>query len=114
MESRHRPSSPAAAPHGAAVEPPPPTVTAGRAAQWWARFGSPPRRPLLMGFIGSVLLVIGGLGGGWVLLGREVIARRVGGRVVLSTAAVWLLPMLVSPPLFTRDAYSYLAQGALP
>lgn len=129
-------------------------MTAGRAAQWWARLGSPPRRPLLMGFIGSVLLVIGGLGGGgvlvhdpllsdtpldfwryghgrdlavtlvyvglvlvvwaWVLLGREVIARRVGGRVVLSTAAVWLLPMLVSPPLFTRDAYSYLAQGALP
>ncbi len=50
----------------------------------------------------------------WVRLGREVLAHRVCGRAVLSTAAVWLLPVLVAPPLFTRDIFSYLAQGALP
>jgi alpha-1,6-mannosyltransferase len=50
----------------------------------------------------------------WVRLGREVLAERVGGRAVLSTAAVWLVPMLLGPPLFTRDVFSYLAQGALP
>ncbi|WP_246394086.1 polyprenol phosphomannose-dependent alpha 1,6 mannosyltransferase MptB [Pseudonocardia pini] len=50
----------------------------------------------------------------WVKLGREVLARRVGGRAVLATSFVWMLPILVAPPLFTRDMYSYLAQGALP
>jgi len=50
----------------------------------------------------------------WVKLGRDVLARRVGGRAVLVTALVWMLPVLVAPPLFTRDMYSYLAQGALP
>jgi alpha-1,6-mannosyltransferase len=50
----------------------------------------------------------------WVRLGREVLAHRVGGRAVLSTAGAWLAPMLVTPPLFTRDVFSYLAQGALP
>ena len=50
----------------------------------------------------------------WVRLGRDVLARRVGGRAVLTTSGVWVLPMLVTPPLFTRDPYSYLAQGALP
>ena len=50
----------------------------------------------------------------WVRLGREVLARRVGGRGVLTTAAVWIAPTLVGPPLFTRDPFSYLAQGALP
>jgi alpha-1,6-mannosyltransferase len=107
-----------------------------------------------MGFAASVLLLVGGTGGGgtlihdpiltnsalgfwryghgkelatalmylgvvlmawaWVRLGREVLARRIGGRAVLSTALLWILPMLVAPPLFTRDVYSYLAQGALP
>jgi hypothetical protein len=50
----------------------------------------------------------------WVRLGRDVLAHRVGGRAVLTTAAVWIAPMLVSPPLFTRDVFSYLAQGGLP
>ncbi|WP_246632516.1 polyprenol phosphomannose-dependent alpha 1,6 mannosyltransferase MptB [Pseudonocardia nigra] len=50
----------------------------------------------------------------WVRLGRDVLAHRVGGRAVLTTAAVWTAPMLVTPPLFTRDVFSYLAQGGLP
>jgi alpha-1,6-mannosyltransferase len=50
----------------------------------------------------------------WVRLGRDVMARRVGGRAVLTTAMVWTVPMLASPPLFTRDIFSYLAQGGLP
>src|SRR4051794_4246274 len=39
----------------------------------------------------------------WVRLGREVLPPRVGGRGVLSTAGAWLAPMLLGPPLFTRD-----------
>jgi alpha-1,6-mannosyltransferase len=119
-----------------------------------ARFGNPPRRPLLMGLLASVLLLVGGFGAGgvlvrdpimtnspigfwryghghdlattlmyagvglmawaWIVLGREVLADRVGGRGVLTTAAVWTAPLLLAPPLFTRDIFSYLAQGALP
>ncbi|MFB9741269.1 polyprenol phosphomannose-dependent alpha 1,6 mannosyltransferase MptB [Pseudonocardia sulfidoxydans] len=60
-------------------------------------------------YIGVVLLAWA-----WIRLGRDVLAGRVGGRAVLSTAVVWLIPMLVTPPLFTRDVFSYLAQGALP
>lgn len=50
----------------------------------------------------------------WVRLGRDVLAGAVKGRAVLACGAAWLVPMLVAPPLFTRDAYVYLAQGALP
>ena len=50
----------------------------------------------------------------WIELGRKVIAGEVRGRAVLTTAAVWLVPVLFCPPLFTRDIFSYLAQGALP
>jgi alpha-1,6-mannosyltransferase len=60
-------------------------------------------------YLGVVLMAYA-----WVRLGREVLAERVGGRCVLATAAVWTAPMLVGPPLFTRDVFSYLAQGALP
>jgi alpha-1,6-mannosyltransferase len=50
----------------------------------------------------------------WIRLGRDVLAHRARGRAVLTTAAVWTAPLLMSPPLFTRDVFSYLAQGALP
>jgi alpha-1,6-mannosyltransferase len=50
----------------------------------------------------------------WIRLGREVLAHRVRARAVLATALVWIAPTLLSPPLFTRDVFSYLAQGALP
>ena len=32
---------------------------------------------------------------------------------MVTCAGAWLVPMLLSPPLFTRDVYAYLAQGAL-
>jgi alpha-1,6-mannosyltransferase len=119
-----------------------------------ARFGNPPRRPLLMGLLAALMLLVGGFGAGgvlvrdpimtnsaigfwryghghdlaaalmyggvalmlwaWIMLGRDVLAHRVGGRAVLSCAAVWTAPLLFAPPLFTRDIFSYLAQGALP
>src|SRR5215470_8675816 len=49
----------------------------------------------------------------WVRLGRGVLAGLVSSRCVLAAAAAWITPLLIAPPLFTRDAYSYLAQGAL-
>ncbi|MEO7195141.1 MAG: polyprenol phosphomannose-dependent alpha 1,6 mannosyltransferase MptB [Pseudonocardiaceae bacterium] len=49
----------------------------------------------------------------WIRLGRDVLAGRVAGRAVAACAGTWLVPMLFAPPLFTRDVYSYLAQGAV-
>lgn len=34
-------------------------------------------------------------------------------RVVRSCTAVWVLPLLIAPPLFSRDGWSYAAQGVL-
>ncbi|TDP91158.1 polyprenol phosphomannose-dependent alpha 1,6 mannosyltransferase MptB [Labedaea rhizosphaerae] len=48
----------------------------------------------------------------WVRLGRHVLAGRVAARPVLLAAVCWAIPMLFSPPVFTRDVFSYLAQGA--
>ncbi|WP_235883413.1 polyprenol phosphomannose-dependent alpha 1,6 mannosyltransferase MptB [Saccharopolyspora elongata] len=59
-------------------------------------------------YVGFALLVWA-----WVRLGRGVIANLVTSRGVLWATAAWLGPMLVAPPLFTRDVYSYLGQGLL-
>ena len=32
---------------------------------------------------------------------------------MIATTGFWLAPLLLSVPLFSRDTYSYLAQGAL-
>jgi alpha-1,6-mannosyltransferase len=50
----------------------------------------------------------------WVKLGRHVLAGRVGSRAVVFAAVSWTLPLLFSPPVFTRDVFSYLGQGTLP
>ncbi|MFC7344084.1 polyprenol phosphomannose-dependent alpha 1,6 mannosyltransferase MptB [Saccharopolyspora griseoalba] len=49
----------------------------------------------------------------WVRLGRGVLAHLVESRGVLHAMAAWIAPMIVAPPLFTRDVYSYLGQGLL-
>jgi alpha-1,6-mannosyltransferase len=49
----------------------------------------------------------------WVRLGREALAGSATRGQVTIAGAVWAAPILLSPPLFTRDVYSYLAQGAL-
>ncbi|MFI0771078.1 polyprenol phosphomannose-dependent alpha 1,6 mannosyltransferase MptB [Streptomyces sp. NPDC021218] len=64
---------------------------------------------LISTYFGLVLLVAA-----WWLLGREVRGPRPPGpRSLLLTLAVWAAPLLPGPPLFSRDVYSYLAQGAM-
>jgi hypothetical protein len=62
-----------------------------------------------LGFwIATLLFVVG-----WLLIGR--IAKR-GGFALASSLGVlgaWSLPLLLGPPLFSRDPYSYVAQGLL-
>ncbi|MFI9009016.1 polyprenol phosphomannose-dependent alpha 1,6 mannosyltransferase MptB [Actinosynnema sp. NPDC053489] len=59
-------------------------------------------------FAGVALLVCS-----WVRLGRLVRAGELGGRGVLLASAAWTAPLLIGPPLYSRDVYSYLAQGAV-
>lgn len=112
-------------------------------------------RPALLGFLGAVLITLGGLGAGstrqhdpllesmhlswlrfghglvvssvllwggvvvmmlaWLWLGRRVIRRdsSISEWSMIATTGFWLAPLLLSVPLFSRDTYSYLAQGAL-
>ncbi|MET8563695.1 polyprenol phosphomannose-dependent alpha 1,6 mannosyltransferase MptB [Streptomyces flaveolus] len=60
-------------------------------------------------YFGVVLLVAA-----WVLLGRLVRGPEPPTpRALLLVLAVWAAPLLLAPPLFSRDVYSYLAQGAM-
>ncbi|MFI8236738.1 polyprenol phosphomannose-dependent alpha 1,6 mannosyltransferase MptB [Streptomyces sp. NPDC085866] len=60
-------------------------------------------------YFGVVLLIAA-----WVLLGRLVRGQQPPTqRALLVVLAVWAAPLLLAPPLFSRDVYSYLAQGAM-
>ncbi len=114
---------------------------------------TPQARPAELGFAGSVLITIGGLGAGstkphdpvleaihmswlrfghglvlssillwtgvavllfaWLVLGRRLIAGETTEFMMRATTGFWLAPLLLSVPVFSRDTYSYLAQGAL-
>lgn len=67
--------------------------------------------------VGSMVLVYGGLGAMaliWVHLCRVLFSTPgVPLSVVAKTAAIWAIPFIVAPPLFSRDVYSYVGQGAL-
>ncbi|MET9908105.1 polyprenol phosphomannose-dependent alpha 1,6 mannosyltransferase MptB [Streptomyces sp. NPDC006476] len=60
-------------------------------------------------YFGVVILIAA-----WVLLGRLVRSHEPPSpRSLLLVLATWSAPLLIAPPLFSRDVYSYLAQGAM-
>ncbi|MFE0238997.1 polyprenol phosphomannose-dependent alpha 1,6 mannosyltransferase MptB [Streptomyces sp. NPDC058991] len=64
---------------------------------------------LAAAYFGLVLLLAA-----WALLGRTARGPAPPGpRALLLTLALWAAPLLLAPPLFSRDVYSYLAQGAM-
>lgn len=74
----------------------------------WLRFGH--------GLVLSSVLLWTGVAvmlAAWLGLGRRVIDGTVSAYTLIVTTGFWLAPLLLSVPVFSRDTYSYLAQGAL-
>ncbi len=60
-------------------------------------------------YFGVVLLIAA-----WALLGKVIRGPEPPTpRALLLVLAVWAAPLLLAPPLFSRDVYSYLARGAM-
>ncbi|MFF0156431.1 polyprenol phosphomannose-dependent alpha 1,6 mannosyltransferase MptB [Streptomyces sp. NPDC005263] len=64
---------------------------------------------LVGAYFGVVLLIAA-----WVLLGRLIRGSDPPSpRALMAVLVIWAAPLLLAPPLFSRDVYSYLAQGAM-
>lgn len=78
-----------------------------------ARMGS---STLAMAMTGTVMVVLA-----WLLLGRFAVGNIRGGRAPRQlsrsqldrTLLLWVIPLTVAPPMFSRDVYSYLAQSEI-
>jgi hypothetical protein len=88
-----------------------PDVVVGKSISWWFTLHLPP------GHSADVALFYAGMAAlcvAWLGLGRQL--RRTPGvspsRVVL-VGALWCLPLVAGPPLFSHDVYSYMAQGEI-
>jgi alpha-1,6-mannosyltransferase len=74
----------------------------------WLRFGHGLVLSSVLLWTGVGLMLIA-----WLWLGRRVIDRAATEYTMVATTGFWLAPLLLSVPVFSRDTYSYLAQGAL-
>ncbi len=74
----------------------------------WLRFGHGLVLSSVLLWVGVALMLLA-----WLRLGRSVIDRTATEYTMIATTGFWLAPLLLSVPVFSRDTYSYLAQGAL-
>ena len=74
----------------------------------WLRFGHGLVLSSVLLWSGVALMLMA-----WLWLGRRVIDRTATQYTMIATTGFWLAPLLLSVPVFSRDTYSYLAQGAL-
>jgi alpha-1,6-mannosyltransferase len=74
----------------------------------WLRYGHGLVLSSVLLWIGVTLMLCA-----WLWLGRRVLEDKAVEYTMVATTAFWLAPLLLSVPLFSRDTYSYLAQGAL-
>lgn len=81
------------------------------AVKWWFV------APVPSGHTGAKLAFWAGvvaLCAAWMGLGRSLVRHpSIGLGQLWMLVALWCVPFLLGPPLFSRDAYSYLAQGTL-
>lgn len=71
-------------------------------------FGHGGMLALILCWAGVALLVTS-----WLALGPRAVSGRLPTRDAVWATALWSLPLLPAVPLFSRDAWSYLAQGAM-
>ena len=86
-----------------------PDVLRGRPVRWFYNPHVPLRGVVFYGGI-AVLCVA------WLAIGRRLHATPRDPhliRALVWTGALWCVPLLFAPPLFSRDLYSYLADGTL-
>jgi alpha-1,6-mannosyltransferase len=74
----------------------------------WMRYGHGLVLSSVLLWVGVALMLIA-----WLWLGRRVLAGDASEYTMVATTGFWLAPLLLSVPVFSRDTYSYLAQGAL-
>jgi hypothetical protein len=100
-----------------------PRAVGDKTISWWYQPGFPSGRH---GAVALVYVGMGLLGLAWLGLGRLVATRdwrsapraRAPHRAptvrdLLLIGAIWMLPLVLGPALFSRDVYSYLAQGTI-
>jgi alpha-1,6-mannosyltransferase len=64
---------------------------------------------LTMTTTGAVMMTLA-----WLMLGRFALGKRRMSRSQLDrTLVLWMLPLLVAPPMYSKDVYSYLAQSQI-
>ncbi len=78
-------------------------------AVWW--FSLPPGHPTVSGLF--FYLSVGLLVAGWAGIGVGARAGRLTTRRAWALLGAWGLPLMLGPPLFSRDLYSYMAQGVI-
>src|SRR5262245_23132956 len=64
---------------------------------------------LTMTTTGAVMMALA-----WLMLGRFALGQRRMSRSQLDrTLLLWVIPLLIAPPMYSRDVYSYLAQSEI-
>ncbi len=64
---------------------------------------------LTMTTVGAVMMALA-----WLMLGRFAMGKRQMSRGELDrTLVLWMLPLLIAPPMYSKDVYSYLAQSQI-
>jgi alpha-1,6-mannosyltransferase len=64
---------------------------------------------LTMTTVGAVMMALA-----WLMLGRFAMGKRQMSRGALDrTLMLWILPLLIAPPMYSKDVYSYLAQSQI-
>lgn len=86
---------------------------AARSGGWWWAAPAVPVRPLI-GVVPALVLFYGGLILAcrcWSRLRQEVTAGTIGGAGVIVVFCLWATPLVLAPPLGSRDVYAYAAAG---
>ena len=77
--------------------------------RWWFNVVVTPRALAETGFYGSIAVLVAG----WIGVGFHARHGRLGLGLAWCSLLAWGLPLFLGQPLFSRDIYSYVAQGLI-